>query len=180
VSRFEHALERGRREIDAFGRDARLGAPEVIAAIANTCVVLLLPVVFAAFLSVTTADPRRTTVTAASPLWRVFENLAQIAIVLEVTFPLAVVAGWRTWVHARRYRAGIGTGWQGVGEGALMGLMVALIVLAPGISLHPLQAPPNIMFYGGGAAIIGAAVGLGLRACALLVLRFKHAQRASQ
>jgi hypothetical protein len=91
----------------------------------------------------------------------------------ELTFAvLGAVAGWRTWVHAQRYAAGQSRGWQGVGDAALCGFVVAILYLAPGIVTRPREAPPYVIFYGGAAAIVGGIVGVVLYTVARVVLRF--------
>lgn len=99
---------------------------------------------------------------------RVVVDSAQFGLVCAV---LAVVAAWRTWVHALRYLSGASRGWRGVGEAAAVGLSVAILYLARGIITRPSEAPPYIFSYGSVAAILGAAVGLVLRMTATMVLR---------
>jgi hypothetical protein len=90
----------------------------------------------------------------------------------ELTFAvLGAVAGWRTWVHARRFAAGQSSGWTGIAEAALCGLIVAILVLAPGIVTRPREAPPYVVFYGGVAFMLGGAVGVVLYGVARVILR---------
>jgi hypothetical protein len=90
----------------------------------------------------------------------------------EVTFAvLGMVTGWRTWVHALRYLRGASSGWQGVGEAAAVGLLIAVLYLAPGIYMRPREALPYIVAYGGPAAILGAVVGFLLRLTVVISLR---------
>jgi len=108
----------------------------------------------------------------ASGLQHTLRNLYDIAAYLVAIVPVALLAGWRTWVHASRYREGKGTGWQGVAEAGGLGLTLALVVLARGIVTRPADAPPYVIFYGGVALILGLAIGLFLRVTALTVLKF--------
>lgn len=84
---------------------------------------------------------------------------------------LGAAAAWRTWIHALRYQSGASRGWQGVGEAAAVGLLVALLYLLPGIITRPREAPPYVIFYGSAAAILGAIIGVILRVSATIVLR---------
>ena len=61
--------------------------------------------------------------------------------------PFALLAAWRTWVHARRWRSGSpGRSLRGVAEAGACGLGVAvLILLRPSIE-RPTQGPPYLIF----------------------------------
>ena len=87
---------------------------------------------------------------------------------------LALLAAWRTWVHAIRYQSGASGGWQGVGEAAAVGLAVAVLYFAPGIVTRPAEAPPYVILYGSAAAMLGAIVGLVLRMTATIILRLSE------
>ena len=106
-----------------------------------------------------------------SVAWLVFVNLMQLGALIVLISPLALVAAWRTWVHAARYRSGGGNGWQGVLEAGAAGFVIALWVLAPGIAMQPTKAPPYVIVYGGAALILGLAIGVVLRMAAMLVLK---------
>ena len=110
----------------------------------------------------------------SSRLEYVLADLFDTIAYLMVFLPLAIVAGWRTWVHASRYREGRGRGWQGVAEAGGLGLILALGVLARGIVTRPAEAPPYVIFYGGVALILGVALGLILRVTALIVLKLSR------
>jgi DNA-binding transcriptional LysR family regulator len=97
--------------------------------------------------------------------------LTDVVFVMVPLVPFAMLAGWRTWVHARRYVDGQGTGWQGVIEGGTAGLVAALVVLSRGIATRPREAAPYIIAYGGGGMLLGLAFGLLLRTTALIVLK---------
>jgi hypothetical protein len=87
-----------------------------------------------------------------------------------ILLPFAGFAGWRTWVHAARRRAGRATLWQPVAEAAATALVVALLSLAPGILTRPADAPAYVLVYGGGALMLGAITGVILRTTAVLTL----------
>jgi len=113
----------------------------------------------------------RATVNAPPVAWLVFVNVVQLSALIVLISPLALVAAWRTWVHAARYRSGHGRAWQGVLEAGAAGFVIALFVLAPGIAMQPTKAPPYVVFYGGAALVLGLAIGLVLRTAAILVLK---------
>jgi len=86
--------------------------------------------------------------------------------------PFALLAAWRTWVHATRWRTGNPRrSLRGVAEAGACGLGVALLVLLPGIIGRPRQAPPYVIVYGGLGVVVGIAVGLVLLVTAALVLK---------
>ena len=101
-------------------------------------------------------------------------TLLEIAAMMTPFVAFALVAAWRTWVHARRYVEGRSTGWQGVAESGAAGFFVALLVLSRGIVTHPAQAPPYVIFYGGTALILGVALGCVLRFAAILTLKLSR------
>jgi hypothetical protein len=165
---------RARPTIDALASDVARREPEAVAAAVNVLLVLVSPIaVVAALAAVSNADTTRTTV-VAFPVRAALINLATAALIVEATLPLALIAGWRTWSHARRYRAGIGTGWRGVGEGGAFGLLIALILLSPYVANRPFDAPPYIAAYGGFALVLGLSLGLVLWASAMIVLRLQE------
>jgi hypothetical protein len=92
---------------------------------------------------------------------------------------LAAIGAWRTRVHALQYLAGRSVGWRGVGEAAACAFMVAVLYLALGIVTRPREAPPYVIIYGGAATVLGAVVGLVLRAIAMIVLRLSRSAAAS-
>ena len=85
--------------------------------------------------------------------------------------PVALVVIWRTSVHGKRYLANQGSGWLGVLEGGALGGSIALFVLLPAAIAQPGEAPPYLIVYGGGAALVGLVLALILRLTGLLVLR---------
>ena len=146
--------------------------PENAAAIVNALVVLVGPIALLFLLSQSPESTSDTSVTVRAPgasSWR--SALAVIGWMLPGLGFGALVAGWRTRVNARRWLdAGRGD-WRGVGEAALFGFAVALLVLSDGIITRPLEAPPYVIVYGGAAAVLGAIVGIILRFTGLITLR---------
>jgi hypothetical protein len=89
---------------------------------------------------------------------------------LLVVLPFALMAAWRTWVHAATWRAGLGSGAQGILEAGVTALVPMLLMLVPGIVTFPLDAPPYVVAYGGLALVAGLAVGMVLWVVARVVL----------
>lgn len=103
-----------------------------------------------------------------TPLDPIMSTMFNFGVVM---LPFAAVAAWRTWIHAKRRRV-LGTGgWHGVGEAGACGLLPVLVVLAPGFFRDPALATPYVLTYGTFAALGGLAIGLLLRASALIVLK---------
>ena len=140
--------------------------PELVAALVNGALVLALPPLWTTYVfltsSVVTPSRLREAIAAAF-----ITGGLMIALV-----PIALAVIWRTSVHGKRYLAHQGSGWLGVLEGGAVGGGIALLVLFPATVMQPAQAPPYLMVYGGGAAIIGMVAAFVLRLTALVVLSF--------
>jgi hypothetical protein len=145
--------------------------PEDVAAFVNALLTLFLPPalsMLAAFVVPSTSVTVRPERSFFASAWLFLSAFASILIPLV---PFSLLAGWRTRVHARRYREGRGSGWQGVLEGGVLGFVAALVVLSRGIATRPREALPYIIVYGGGAALLGLAFGLVLRTSGHIVLK---------
>jgi hypothetical protein len=101
----------------------------------------------------------------------VADYLLGALLLMAFTSPFAMVAAWRTWVHAKRRTEGGALGWQGVAEAGALGIAIALVTLLPGILTRPFEAPPYVVFYGGAAFIFGVGVGFVLYMTGSLALR---------
>ena len=101
---------------------------------------------------------------------RVAAALAMMSAMVIGLSPFGMLAAWRTFVYARRHRDRHQAGWLGVFEAGACGFAVAVMVLAHGIVTRPREAPPYLLFYGGGALLSGLLVGVVLRTTALIVL----------
>ena len=148
--------------------------PEGRAALINAVLVMLLPLALVLIVSMGVDAGNVVRARVSTPLEYALANLFDTVAYLMVFLPLAIVAGWRTWVHASRYREGRGRGWQGVAEAGGLGVILALGVLARGIVTRPADAPPYVIFYGGVALIVGVAIGLILRVTTLGVLKLSQ------
>ena len=146
-----------------------------MAAVVNGLLVMLLPLAVLVAGSDINLDNFDGSVTADVPgtprMWATTRILVPTSLVL---FPFALLAGWRTWVYAKRWCNQQDRGWRAVAEAGACGLIPALLYLAPGIVMRPAEAPPYVMAYGGGALLVGVVVGLFLRTTAILVLKFRQ------
>ncbi len=87
-----------------------------------------------------------------------------------VAAPFAMLAFWRTWVHAQRSLRGESAGWRGVLEAGALGVALTLPVVLPGVVLRqfnpgPWGQPQAFVLglaYLGGYGLLGLGVGLGL------------------
>ncbi len=144
--------------------------PEILAAVANGTIVLLLPSIVVGLATIAASrDPG-----LSSPVhpvgWSPWPGAIRLVLVsASGAAPFAMVAGLRTWMLARRWQSGDHT-WRGVVEAGACGLIVALIGLLPGIITRPTQAPAYIVAYGGFGLVVGLAIGLLLQASAVIVL----------
>jgi len=107
----------------------------------------------------------------SNPTKAAFQNAAIVLIVLAVVVaPLAAVASWRTWVHARGYQTGNTTGWQGLLEAVALGFALTLPLVLPFVVARqfnpgPWGQPQAFLLglgYVGAYGLLGAAVGLVL------------------
>ena len=152
---------------------------ENVAAVVNGLLVMLLPLAVIASGSTIDLDSFDGSVTADVPgaprMWATIRMLIPISLLL---LPFALLAGWRTWVYAKRWYDQQDRGWRAVAEAGASGLIPALLYLAPGIVMRPAEAPPYVLAYGGGALLLGVVVGLFLRTTAMLVLTFRTSAAA--
>jgi hypothetical protein len=155
--------------------------PEAIAALVNGLLVWLLPVGISALFTIGSglglgASDTNTTVYADgwTPLDPILATTFRFGIVMV---PFAVVAAWRTWVHAKRRRELGTSGWQGVRDAGACGLVAVLVVMTPGILTHPAQAMPYVLGLGAYAVLFGLLIGLLLRASAIIVLKVTAPQK---
>jgi hypothetical protein len=145
-----------------------------VAAVVNGLLILTLPFTLGAVVTLFDFQSNAgTTVTArvSSTSEYVARWVVEIGTVLAFAAPFALVAAWRTWVHAAHTEAGRGSGWQGVVEAGMLGLIAVLVVLVPVNITRLPSALPYIAAYGTMATALGVGLGLGLRFTALLALR---------
>jgi hypothetical protein len=146
-------------------------APEIIPAFVNGLVVLFLPL--ARLLLVSFGPDPNTSVTVHTADWSPL--LSVIRTFLGSTapmVPLALIATWRTWVHARRWREG-GRDGTAIAEAAICGVAVALAFALYGAAFgqsSPLVILPGILIVSVLGAVVGAALGLVLYIVAIVAL----------
>ena len=120
--------------------DSSRPRPEAVAAIVNALLVLLVPVGWSVAAWLTIDSSGRARARVSPNLEHTVATLGLMAAVIAPFVPLAMISGWRTWVHAQRYCAQQGRGWQGVAEAGVLGFIVAIVVLARGILTRPADA----------------------------------------
>ena len=152
---------------------------ETVAAVVNGLLVMLLPLAALAAGSNINLDRFDGSVAADVPgsprLWAILRILIPASFLV---FPFALLAGWRTWVYARRWCDQREAGWRAVAEAGACGLILALAYLARGIVTRPAEAPPYVIVYGGAALLLGVVVGVILRMTAILVLKARKSAAA--
>jgi hypothetical protein len=155
------------------------GRSETVAAVVNGLLVVLLPLAgLVAGISIT-VDNFDATVTASPPGYSRMGTMVPILVRMSlVLIPFALLAGWRTWVYARRWCDQQDPGWRAVAEAGACGLILALLYLAPGIVTRPDEAPAYVIAYGGGALLLGVVLGVVLRTAAVLVLKLGKSSAA--
>jgi uncharacterized membrane protein YhaH (DUF805 family) len=155
------------------------GRSERVAAVVNGLLVVLLPLAILVAVSSINLDQSDASVSADVPgsprLQTMVPTLIRMTFVLV---PFALLAGWRTWVYARRWCDRQDRGWRAVGEAGACSLILALLYFAPGIVTRPAEAPPYVIVYGGAALLLGVLVGLFLRTTAILVLELRKSHTA--
>jgi len=155
------------------------GRSERVAAVVNGVLVVLLPLALLVAGNSINFDQSDASVTANVPgsprLLAMVPSLTRMTFVL---LPFALLAGWRTWVYARRWCDRQDRGWWAVWEAGACGFILALLYLAPGIVTRPAEAPPYVIVYGGAALVLGVLAGLLLRTTAILVLELRKSPTA--
>jgi hypothetical protein len=146
-----------------------------LTALVNGVVFSLLPLVVMLVTGTLAQESTTSTIVrpeGAPPAWLV--TLWTWIQMWTVLVPLSFIAGWRTFVHARRWLMGRDRSWYGVFEAGVCGFLCALPILAPGIVTQPAKATPYVLVYGGLATVLGLIVGLVLRTTALCTLRLRR------
>jgi hypothetical protein len=87
---------------------------------------------------------------------------------VAVVSPFALVAAWRTWVHARRRLLTGHGGWSGVLEAGALGFATGAVYLMPSLANPAALAP--VLIYMVVATVLGLLVGLLLRMVAVGLL----------
>jgi hypothetical protein len=150
----------------------RLREPAMLAALVNAVVVLFLPSIVVGIGMLEALDDPGYSWPVHPANWSPWPDAIRFVAGSAVFMsPFALLAAWRTWVHATRWRTGNrGRSLQGVVEAGACGLGVALLILLPPTILRPTHAPPYLIAYGGLGLVVGIAVGLVLLVTAAAVL----------
>ena len=156
-------------------KDEGLSSTAVLVVALNALLVLASPSILMAVAMLASVDSNTSVTVRPAGASRVQPVVRSIIEMGTWMLPFAAIAAWRTWVHAQRWRARRGSGWQGVAEAGACGLAAALFYLAPGIVTRPRDAAPYVITYGGAATVVGLLFGLVLRTTAVLILRLRTA-----
>jgi hypothetical protein len=149
--------------------------PAWIAALVNGSLILLAPTIVAAAAIYGSDAVRPVPPTALSSI------VGALPVALALS-PIALLAAWRTYVHAHAYRLTHRHGWRGPLESALIAGSVAALLMLRAMAATWGRQPFHLVaayvgFYVGATALAGLAVGLTLAATALLVLRLQKHDR---
>jgi len=151
--------------------DSETTRAAIVAALVNGFVFALIPLVIMLVAGVLPQESSTSTIVrpeGAPPVSVV--TLSAWIEMWRTWLPLSLIAGWRTFVHARRRLAGDDRSWRGIFEAGLCGFLYVLWMLSRGIMRQPMQAPPFVIVYGGLGITLGLIVGLVLHTTALLTL----------
>jgi hypothetical protein len=150
--------------------------PEFQAAAITGVLILIVPLVVGTYLDYTWDAVRPFQPTVLSSAIRTLPIVAGL-------IPVAMLVGWRSYAHARRYRVRRSTVWQGPLESAAIAGGIALLVMLA-TTAHIWHRQPihlvvgYIGIYVGATALVGLLLGLVLAAIALLVLHVRAGQRS--
>ena len=147
--------------------------PEAIAGIVNAVVIMLIPAALLLAGAMSASEGGNALAYTGTPseiaAKKFADRILPVLLAVLMFSPVAAFAGWRTWVHARRYRQGE-TGGRGVLEAGMAGLLIALVALAVPTVRNPSQAPPYLIVYGGGSFLVGLLLGCVLWITAVAAL----------
>lgn len=144
-----------------MGSDRR---PAVAATVVNAALVLFLPFVLRA------ANAPEPSVIVRPPGWMGTAAITRGFLAMAwPMLPLALLAGWRTWVHATRWMEGRRT-WRGIGEAGLCGFAIAAFAVSRGFVRQPAEALGYLAAYGPVGFAAGLAVGVMLQLIAMTIL----------
>lgn len=145
--------------------------PAFMAAVLNGSLILFVPIMVSALAMYTSSAVRPSPPTLLSSI------IEALPMVLALA-PVALVVGWRTYIHARAYRRNRLTLWRGPAESAAIAGAIALMVMARATTATWAREPLHLViayisFYVGATALVGLAMGLVLTAMALLALHLQ-------
>jgi hypothetical protein len=147
--------------------EARIKRVAVWAALINAALIALLPLWLELLGRITDSSRGHTAVAVSADSVSLLQGLVPFVPVLV---GLALIAGWRTYVHSRRYLVSGARGWNAVIEPGMVGMIITFYLLAPVLVEHPVSGSLYVALYTVGALILGCAIGLVLRCTAMLTL----------
>jgi hypothetical protein len=147
--------------------DASVTRAARIAAVFNAALVALIPL-WLELVGRFTDPSRGHSVVAVNPdTVGALGRFAQLAPVLLV---VALIAGWRTYVHSQRYLLTGARGWTAVIEPGVVGMVLTVSLLAPVVVRDPLSGSRYVAIYAVGVLVIGCVIGVLLRWTARLAI----------
>jgi hypothetical protein len=129
--------------------------PPAIAAFLNGIVVMFGPALAAMMWPATSSNSVTVRPPGASD-----PMVGIMLMVAAIMSPLAAVAGWRTWVHAKRRRDRGTLGLRGIAEAGLLGFSIVFIPIFVAVASHLSERPGLTIGYAAFYAGIGLVVGL--------------------
>ena len=155
--------------------------PEDIVAAVNALVVLLLPFIIWGIFTLFSSPMDAPVRPQRSFLENALRTVVQLVPVIMALAPGALVAGWRSWVHAHQALERGRYGWLGVVEAAAFGFGACFLVVGSGVLARAVFGPPQEVpvwvyfgypaFYSAIAAVIGLVIGVILQLTGMLTLR---------
>jgi len=147
--------------------EARIKRVAGRAALFNAALVALLPLWLELLRRMTDSSQGHTAVAVSADS---VPSLQRLVPFVPVLAGLALIAGWRTYVHSRRYLVSGARGWNAVIEPGVVGMIITFCLLAPVLVADPVSGSRYVAIYAVGVLIVGCAIGLVLRWTAMLTL----------
>jgi hypothetical protein len=161
--------------VQTMSRRLQEHAP-LVAAVLNGILVLLLPALLV-LLAHGLLRPLDTSCRVRATETPLAETVIQaIWYGSTIMLPFAFFAGWRTWVHAKRWQRNIRT-WRGLAEAFVLGATYLFIGFLATAQSWPVASILAFGFYAVLGGIVGLLVGALLHANAFLVLTLLRARR---
>ena len=154
-------------EVRSEPDDARINRAAGVAALINAGLVALVPLWLELISRITDSSRGHTAVAVSAD--RV-PSLQRFVTFVPLLAGLGLIAGWRTYVHSRRYLLSGASGWNAVIEPGIVGMISTVCLLAPVLLANPVSGSRYVAIYAAGVLVVGCAIGLLLRWAAMLTL----------